>query len=331
MAEPQDVGTLQAEADDHVDNDSAFGDDASVASSTTTLSQSIMKHREENGRTYHSYKDGKYVLPNDQIENDRLDLQHHVYSLMYDGKLCITEFAKDKPIHRVLDVGTGTGIWAIDFGDEHPEAKVLGVDLSPIQPPFVPPNVDFEIDDIEEPWTFSGKFDFIHSRMMTGSLQNWPKFFEQAYEFLSPGGYIEINDAIFPCKCDDTSMTEDSAIKQWFNLALSGTKQIGRPLDSAKTYKAELERVGFTDIVEVNYKWPMNRWPKDPKFKELGIWTCENLTSGLSGLSMALFTRILGMTPEEVEVYLVNVRRDMKNPKIHAYLPIVTFTARKPL
>lgn len=51
---------------------------------------------------------------------------------------------------QVLDVGTGTGNWAIDFGmctllmqeilsdydigDSHPEAKVIGIDLSPIQP-----------------------------------------------------------------------------------------------------------------------------------------------------------------------------------------------------
>ena len=45
-----------------------------------------------------------------------VDLQHHIYSLMYDTKLHKVVFDKDKPVHRVLDVGTGTGIWAIDYG-----------------------------------------------------------------------------------------------------------------------------------------------------------------------------------------------------------------------
>ncbi len=50
----------------------------------------------------------------------------------------------------------------------------------------VPPNCKFEIDDYEEDWTF-GKFDFIHGRVLTGSLRDWPRFFQQAYEcVLSP-------------------------------------------------------------------------------------------------------------------------------------------------
>ncbi len=75
----------------------------------------------------------------------------------------------------MLDVGTGTGIWAIDFADEHPESEVIGTDLSPIQPSFVPPNLRFEIDDVEDEWIFKNKFDFIHCRMLTGSIADWPR------------------------------------------------------------------------------------------------------------------------------------------------------------
>jgi hypothetical protein len=38
-----------------------------------------------------------------------------------------------------------------------------------------------------------------------------------------------------------------------------------------------------------------------------------------SGISMALFTRGLGWSVEELEVFLVDVRREMKSTKIHAY------------
>ena len=53
-------------------------------------------------------------------------------------------------IQEVLDGGTGTGIWAIDFADSHPESLVTGIDVSPIHPAWVPPNVRFEIDDATE-------------------------------------------------------------------------------------------------------------------------------------------------------------------------------------
>jgi methylase of polypeptide subunit release factors len=60
---------------------------------------------------------------------------------------------KNEGAKRVLDLGTGSGIWAIEYGrplpgrvslpqsvaehataDAHPEADVIGVDLSPVQP-----------------------------------------------------------------------------------------------------------------------------------------------------------------------------------------------------
>jgi hypothetical protein len=71
MAEPQAVAAaaeapidqavvLEAEPDEYED-DSGI-DDASLASSTTSIGSSVMKYREENGRTYHAYK-VCYCLP----------------------------------------------------------------------------------------------------------------------------------------------------------------------------------------------------------------------------------------------------------------------------
>lgn len=46
--------------------------------------------------------------------------------------------------------------------------------------------------------------------------------------------------------------------------------KFGREADSARRYKDQMIEAGFENVVEIVYKWPQNRWPKDPKLKELG-------------------------------------------------------------
>ena len=53
-------------------------------------------------------------------------------SVTLNGKQCLCP--KKTGAKRVLDLGTGSGIWAIEYADAHPEADVTGVDLSPVQP-----------------------------------------------------------------------------------------------------------------------------------------------------------------------------------------------------
>ncbi|KAJ0331008.1 hypothetical protein COL922a_012090 [Colletotrichum nupharicola] len=113
-----------------------------------------------------------------------LDLQHNLLIRTFDDRLgTAPPNNTGTKVGRVLDIGTGSGIWAIDFGDEHPESEVIGVDLSVVQAGlYVPPNVIFQVDDIEEPWTISNGFDYIHSRMMTGSISDWDKYLQKCYE-----------------------------------------------------------------------------------------------------------------------------------------------------
>lgn len=69
---------------------------------------------------------------------------------------------------------------ATDFADQYPSARVMGFDLSAIQPAWVAPNVQFEINDAcEAEWGYrANRFDFIHVRAMYGSIADWPAFYQ---------------------------------------------------------------------------------------------------------------------------------------------------------
>ncbi|KAF4832581.1 Secondary metabolism regulator LAE1 [Colletotrichum siamense] len=257
-------------------NDSVAKDDASdrapsVVSSSTSLSSPILQHRLENGRTYHKYKDGRYLFPNDERENERLD----------------------SGVKRVLDIGTGTGLWAIEFADEHPEAEVLGVDLTPVQNQFAPPNVTFEVDDIEQPWAG-----------------------------IAPGGYIELFEGHAHTQSDDGSLTPEHAMWQWADKLDECCKILGRPFVHVPSLVPMLKEAGFVDVKIVPFKWPVGPWAKDPHYKELGEWAFANALEGLEAWTIAAFTRALNWSYAEVQTLLSEVRKDMNDRSIHHYTPI---------
>ena len=65
-------------------------------------------------------------------ELDRLDLTHQMLRVTMRNTL---HFAPvDGKFARILDVGTGTGIWAIEMADDYPDAEIIGIDLSATQP-----------------------------------------------------------------------------------------------------------------------------------------------------------------------------------------------------
>ncbi|KAK2028819.1 S-adenosyl-L-methionine-dependent methyltransferase, partial [Colletotrichum zoysiae] len=310
-------------ADDHLTDDAASDAATSLASSSTSVASSILKHRLENGRTYHKYKDGKYVYPNDEKENDRLDLQHNIYLLTLDYKLGLAPPNDDNSgVRRVLDIGTGTGLWAIEFGDSHPEAEVLGVDLTPVQTQFVPPNVRFMVDDVEEPWLYSQPFDYVHIRGMTSSIADWKNFLKQTYDGLVPGGYVEVFEGNFRPGCDDGTLTSEHAISKWIDHIEECGRIFGRPHIDIPSLMPLLKEVGFVDVTVSTYKWPMGPWAKDAHYRELGSWCLENLMEGLEAFSMAPFTRALGWTKDEVNVFLIEVRKELRDRSIHAYNPM---------
>lgn len=76
---------------------------------------------------------------------------------------------------------------------------------------------------------------------------------------------------------------------------------------------------GFVDVQEHILKLPVGPWATNRKLKTIGRFEMINMDEGLGSLSLMLFTRALKWSVDEVELFLMNVRKDVKDRRIHSY------------
>ncbi|KFY95488.1 hypothetical protein V498_03326 [Pseudogymnoascus sp. VKM F-4517 (FW-2822)] len=283
----------------------------------------------ENGRRYHSYGESQYAFPNDERELERLDMQHTMQTMLLNNKLFWSPIGPSP--QKILDLGTGTGIWAIEMADLFPSAEVIGTDVSAIQPDWVGPNCSFEIDDAEQDWLYEpNSFDFIHNRNFVCAIRNWERLIGQAFRHVKPGGWVEWHEKFPMFHSDDGTLKEDSAIAKWGKTFFEASEIFGTSASSPKNLKRWMTEAGFVDVEEHILKLPVGIWPKDKRHKNIGMFEMVNMDEGIEGLSLMLFTRALKWTREEVLMFLMEVRRDAKDKSIHSYYHFYVVFGRKP-
>ncbi|TGZ83490.1 S-adenosyl-L-methionine-dependent methyltransferase [Ascodesmis nigricans] len=312
------------EADDTAHFSDYDDDGSSQASSTQSLSSSIKEQFYENGRKYHrkTVDEGhKYLLPSDETELDRLDMTHHMALVILDGELHKAPIKGDP--HNVLDCGTGTGIWALDFGSIHPGSHVIGVDLAPNQPSWTYPNVVFENDDLEKEWTYKkNHFDFIHSRMVGSAIKDWSKYTKQMFDHAAPGAYVEISEhSMKHIYCDDGSVPEDSVFYAYGNNLSDALLTLGVDVRqfSGSFFKRHLEEAGFVDVQVFTYKVPWGTWPKSKKFKYMGAVCAEILKTGFEAYGLMAMTRLLNIPEDEARGICNGCYKEIMAGKQHGY------------
>ncbi|KAH8746606.1 SAM dependent methyltransferase [Diaporthe sp. PMI_573] len=256
-----------------------------LPASTQSLSSSVLRYRVENGRTYHAYKDGQYWYdsPTNISSMSHQLNSHTMYLQILGGKLHLAPISDNPQVSVLAGIITATLTFnSMDFADEYPSAEVIGADLSPIQPAFVPPNCHFVVDDINELWSYpDDKFDFVHIRAMTGSVPDWVEFYK---------------------------------------TILQMGERTGKTFAASEVAYESTNAAGFINVYEVKFKVSIGPWAKDKRLKEWGIWNMTFLMDGLEGFALRGLTTILGWSVEEVQVYLAGLRKELKDPSIHSYL-----------
>ncbi|PNP50720.1 hypothetical protein FNYG_15935 [Fusarium nygamai] len=298
---------------------------------SASLTKSVQTFPEEFGRTYHTYRAGSYLFPNDNTEQERLGIMGECCKMIMKGKLYMAPLSAKKPPRNILDIATGIGDWAIQMGDLFPEATVIGTDLSLIQPNDVPPNVYFYVEDSSDEWMFPHKFDYINTRSTAGCWSDFEtQIAEQAFNALEPGGWLESQETDCIPLCDDDTFDRNGPVATWCNELIVAADQLQRPAILGSKLKEIYERVGFVDVHQRVFKMPINGWAKDSRLKQVGWMWADSLLDGLSGFSYQLLNKAFERTSAQIEVSLIDVRRDIMNTRIHAYMHVFVVWGRKP-
>ncbi|KAK3307401.1 S-adenosyl-L-methionine-dependent methyltransferase [Chaetomium strumarium] len=319
---------VPADPDDVHDVDEFTFTDGYATSSTgsTSVTSSVYAHTYENGRRYQHFKNGRYPIPNDDEELNREDMKHAMLLELCDGKLFYAPIGEHP--QKVLDIGTGTGIWAIEMGDRFPEARVRGIDLSPTQAVWVPPNVDFLVDDCEKEEWLDRDVDLVHFRFMTVILKDVPTVLKHAYESLKPGGWIELQELCAEVLCDDNSMPEDDPVKYLYEVAYRAFAQFGMDVRLPKVLEPLLRDAGFENIQCIVKKVPIGPWARDKTLRVIGMYQKMAVQELLPALGGRPFSA-LGLSQVEIQATLGRARHGLADMSVHRYFRYFFWFAQK--
>ncbi|KKZ58529.1 hypothetical protein EMCG_05517 [[Emmonsia] crescens] len=301
-------------------------------SSSKSLSEHIIEDILENERRYCNET---YFMPNDEAEQTRLSIEHQIYLIIYDGRL--TKTILPPTVSRILDVGTGTGDWALGVGEMYSDAEILAIDISvfdsdPIS--IAPPNVFFQIDDAEcGEWNYHHPFDFIHIRGLSGGIADWPALYSQAFKSLEPDGSIEVADVDY---ISGLLNARNAPANSYLSILISAIRSAadvaGYPRDLAHLRMSALAAAGFVQVRTYDIRVPIGTWcEEDARGNTLGKMVLIVLLEGLEAASMRSLTKYVGWTPEEVRDLCDKVKMEIVMGAAEGAMGLVrVITGRKP-
>lgn len=198
-----------------------------------------------------------YVLPKDLDETNRLDFQHYMLRSFFRSNY----LAPIGQPRDILDVGCGTGRWAMELAAEFPDANVIGVDIAP--PPItdnapsgVPAafNYTFVQANVLGALPFADNtFDFVHQRYLILAIPagRWPRVVSELLRVTRPGGWIELIETEPP-----SGAPAINQLAAWGKLLVS---KRGIDMGMAGQIAPLLTAAGATQVTARTYTIPVGK------------------------------------------------------------------------
>lgn len=133
---------------------------------------------------------------------------------------------------------------------------------------------------------------------------------------------------------EDGSAKDDNKVIEFCNVFNAACDKIGRNGSTGRYLKGWVEDAGFTNVHHEVRKVPIGPWARDPKMvstpyfqtadaaltraqKQIGVIFRMNMESLLEAALLGLLVRVENWKPEEVHVFIAQVRTALRDKSVH--------------
>ncbi|KAJ6536165.1 S-adenosyl-L-methionine-dependent methyltransferase [Mycena capillaripes] len=178
-----------------------------------------------------------------------LVIQHNALKKIFENRILIAPVTL-APNDRVLDIGTGPGLWVLDLAQSvDPAVHMVAVDITPrLFPASSAETVIFQVESVTNlPLEWTDTFTLVHQRLLMLALQipEWLQAVREIHRALRPGGWVQLGESEpwYEGETPDKPCME-KVVAMYRRLVESRNLYV----DCAQHMRALLEEVGFVDI-----------------------------------------------------------------------------------
>ncbi|KAK7007773.1 S-adenosyl-L-methionine-dependent methyltransferase [Favolaschia claudopus] len=230
----------------------------------------------------------------------RLDAMHLAYTEYFEGKLGPAPLEEMRPnLTKILDLGCGSGAWAVQAAAQFPDAEILAVDRAKLPDRTFPSNMKFQIADLTKELEFDvGSFDVVHTRNVLLHVLNAPDILLRASRLVKPGGFLIIEEP------DLVSFAETGgpATRAFMNKIKELLAGIGADVQIGSKVEGLIQALGeFEDVNVKMAALPLGGNGPDEALNNLGLGMKQSIKTASENLAKVYSDK--GLTVEMTRAY----------------------------